>query len=389
MTVSKRGAPNIQTGTHGQMNSNGYPLMSNLMMVEQGQALHGETSPTQSASSEAKYRASHSAASYINNVHPFIHRSMYHIVERLIDSLIPLFNSTLIDLKAPGWQNQRLHLAMLGREPMIQRDPGSFSPPEQRAFDWLDQKGRYQDVIFVDLKKEFWNIGVQMVLQLRDINLTPETPNYEAEMWQVQGQNNERIAATAHYIYSTDNISLSAPPTMSFRRRINPEEAGLAKGYINSPPYAPEIYGAEDGDPVIQRIGDVLLREGRTVVYPNTFQTRLNSFGLDDASKPGYCRILTLHLLDPNRRNMSTAMVPCQRRDWWAREIRQRSPRMRRLPMEIFDKIISMVDGYPVSVEEAQKIRTEFVAEREEYRKQHTKSMEAYLGWDLESYPEE
>ena len=359
------------------------------MMVEQGQALHGETSPTQSASSEAKYRASHSAASYINNVHPFIHRSMYHIVERLIDSLVPLFNSTLIDLKAPGWQNQRLHLAMLGREPMIQRDPGSFSPPEQRAFDWLDQKGRYQDVIFVDLKKEFWNIGVQMVLQLRDINLTPETPKYEAEMWQVQGQNNERIAATAHYIYSTDNISLSAPPTMSFRRRINPEEAGLAKGYINSPPYAPEIYGAEDGDPVIQRMGDVLLREGRTVVYPNTFQTRLNSFGLDDASKPGYCRILTLYLLDPNRRNMSTAMVPCQRRDWWAREIRQRSPRMRRLPMEIFDKIISMVDGYPVSVEEAQKIRTEFVAEREEYRKQHTKSMEAYLGWDLESYPEE
>ena len=57
--------------------------------------------------------------------------------------------------------------------------------------------------------------------------------------------------------------------------------------------------------------------------------------------------------------------------------------------MEIFDKIISMVDGYPLSNEEAHKIRTAFVAEREEYRKQHTKSMEAYLGWDLESYPEE
>ena len=314
---------------------------------------------------------------------------MYHTIERLIDALLPLFNSTLIDLKAPGWQNQRIHLAMLGREPMIQREPGPFTPPEQRAFDWLDQKGPYQDVIFVNLKKEFWNIGVQMVLGLRDIDLTPERPGYETEMWHIHGQNNERIAATAHYVYSTDNISFSAPPTISFRRRINPEEAGLARGYITSPPYAPEIYGAEDGDPVIQRIGDVVLREGRTVVYPNTFQTRLNSFGLADASKPGHCRILTLHLLDPNRRNMSTAMVPCQRRDWWARKIRQCSPRMRRLPMEIFDKIIGMVDGYPLSLEEARKIRTRFVEEREEYGKQHTKSMEAYLGWDLGSYPEE
>ena len=86
---------------------------------------------------------------------------------------------------------------------------------------------------------------------------------------------------------------------------------------------------------------------------------------------------------------MSTAMVPCQRRDWWAREIRQRSLSMRRLPTEIFDKIIGMVDGYPISLEEAQKFRTEFMEEREEYRKQHTESMEAYLGWDLGSYPDE
>ena len=330
-----------------------------------------------------------SIISYINNVHPHTHRSLYRIIETLIDSFIPLFNHTLIDLKAPGWQNQRMHLAVLGRDPLIQREPDPFRPPEQRALDWLDHQGRYQDVILVDLKKEFWNIGVQMVLQLRDINLTPEEPDYEGEPWHVQGQNNERICATAHYIYSTENLSTSAPPTLSFRRRINPEEAGLARGYIFSPPYPPEIYGAEDGDPAIQHIGDVILREGRTIVHPNTFQTRLNSFSLADASRPGHCRLLTLHLLDPNRRNMSTAMVPCQRRDWWAREIRQRSPRMRRLPTEIFDKIIDMADGNPISMEEAEEIRTEFLEEREEYRRQHTKSMEAYLGWDLRGLDDE
>ena len=57
--------------------------------------------------------------------------------------------------------------------------------------------------------------------------------------------------------------------------------------------------------------------------------------------------------------------------------------------MEIFDKIISMVDGEPISMEEAQEIRTEFLKEREEYRKQHTKSMEGYLGWDLRGFDDE
>lgn len=337
----------------------------------------------------AKHFPPPSIISYINNVHPHTHRSLYRIIETLIDSLIPVFNHTLVDLKAPGWQNQRMHLAVLGRDPMIKREPDPFRPPEQRALDWLDHHGRYQEVIFVDLMKEFWNIGVQMVLQLRDINLTPEEPNYEGEPWHIQGQNNERICATAHYIYSTDNLSSSTPPTISFRRRINPEEAGLARGYIFSPPYPPEIYGAEDGDPAIQHIGDVKLREGRLVVHPNTFQIRLNKFSLADASEPGHCRLLMLHLLDPNRRNMSTAMVPCQRRDWWAREIRQRSPRMRRLPMEIFDKIIGMVDGDPMSMAEAEELRIEFLEEREEYRRQHTKSMEAYLGWDLRGLDDE
>ncbi|KAK0506849.1 hypothetical protein JMJ35_010703 [Cladonia borealis] len=287
MTVSKRGARDIQTGTRGQMDFNDYLLMSNLVMLERAQALH---------------------------------------VLLAISTMSTLFfiNQYITLLKDPGWQHQRLHLAMLGREPMFQREPGPFTPLEQRALDWLDQTGRYQDVIF-----------------LRDIDVTPERPNYEAAMWHVQGQNNERIAAAAHYIFPTDNISLSAPPTMSFRRRRNPEEAGLARGYMISPPYAAAIYGAEDDDPAIKRIGYVLLRDRQTVVYPNTFQTRLNGFGTASASKPGYCRILTLQLIDPHRSNMSTAMVSCHRRNWWA-------------------------PGDPLSMEEAQRIRAEVVEPAEE-----------------------
>ena len=39
---------------------------------------------------------------------------------------------------------------------------------------------------------------------------------------------------------------------------------------------------------------------------------------------------------------MSTANVPCQRRDWWLRSIRQKVPVLYRLPLEIFDNIVDV-----------------------------------------------
>ena len=371
---------------HGQTDINGYHLTLPLVI---GAREHLGMCVISRKFKNGANRPCFSITSYINNVHPAAHRRLYFTLEKFIDVLLPLFNCTLMDLKAPGYQNQRFHLAESGRDPMILREPGYFRPPEQRAIvDWLDKQGRYQDFIYVDLMKEFWNIGIQMVLHLQDINLTPETPQYEGEHWHIQGQMNERVCATAHYVYAHQNTTL---PTISFRRRINPEEAGLAKACITSPPFAPEMYGVEGNDPPIQKLGEVSLREGRAVVFPNTFQTKLNPFSLADPSKPGHVRLLTLHLIDPNRRAMSTAMVPCQRRDWWAREMRSTCPRFWRLPTEVWENIVGMVDGWPLGMEEAQQMRTQFKEERERFRKQHTESMETYLpyGWDIGSDEDE
>ncbi|KAL8764660.1 MAG: hypothetical protein Q9194_006909, partial [Teloschistes cf. exilis] len=331
---------------------------------------------------------------YINNVDPVKHSALYGQVEILIDHLVPLFNRTLIDLKAPGYQNQRIHLVRFGRNPFIKREPPAFRPPEQRAYEqWLDRDGRYKSSIFVDLKREFWNVGVQMVLQIREINLAPHHPKYDGEEWHVQGQTNERICATASYIYSTSNICSSStshsPATLSFRRKIFPEEAIAAKGEIRTPPFLPEIYGAKHGDPIIQRLGDVTLRENRVVVWPNVFQTKLDPFELEDKSKEGHLRILTLHLIDPNRRIMSTAMIPCQRRDWWAEAVRHSCPALYRLPLEIFTHIIASLgeDTYPISMAEDERIRKEFVAEREEFCRKHTEAMEGYEEWDFYGEP--
>ncbi len=44
---------------------------------------------------------------------------------------------------------------------------------------------------------------------------------------------------------------------------------------------------------------------------------------------------------------------------------------------------MELVDGWPLSMEEGKEMRKKFVEEREESRRQHTESMEAYLPWDL------
>ena len=214
--------------------------------------------------------------SYINNVHPIKHRAFYNTLEAFIHKIIPLFNRTLMAVKAPSHENARLRVAVLGREPIIKKDVDDFRPPEQRAFSaFATAQGSYRGWLFVDLKKEFWNIGLQFVLHIQEMNLTPNRPRFSGEEWQVQGQWNERVCATATYVYRSENVT---PASLSFRRRVWVEEAGLARGYIQEPPFAPEIYGAESGDPVIQHMSDIELREGRVVTYPNYFPDSLTAY---------------------------------------------------------------------------------------------------------------
>ena len=334
--------------------------------------------------------------SYINNVHPVHHQAFYGLIESFVDVLIPFFNRTLIDLKAPGWQRQRIVLVEMGREPMLLREPEPFRPPEQRMHNmmlnqqgwYLNAEGQFPDAFFVDLKKEFWNIGVQFVLQMQNIDLDARDSTFHGEEWHVQGQTNERICATAYYVYSADNLSEKLPPTLSFRARVNPGDGDLANGAMSQPPYAPEVYGAEDGSPAVQNFGKITLREDRVVVFPNTFQVKINAFSTADTSKNGHLRLMVLHLLDPNRRNISTAMVPCQRRDWWADEIRRRCPSFWRLPREVFDSIIDMVDEYPISHEEADRTAQAFRHERQEYQERQTKAMMNCIEWDFGHYHE-
>ena len=78
-----------------------------------------------------------------------------------------------------------------------------------------------------------------------------------------------------------------------------------------------------------------------------TFQVRTNALRLADSTRDGHLTILKLHLVDPYRRIISTAIVPPQRRDWWADELRATVPVFHRLPPEIWARVIEVYRSSP------------------------------------------
>ena len=99
------------------------------------------------------------------------------------------------------------------------------------------------------------------------------------------------------------------------------------------------------------------------IVFPNVLQHRISSFKLADPSQPGHRKLLAMYLVDPHVRILSTAHVPTQQKDWWAEEVRKLDW-FERWPLELFDRMIEYVDGFPLSWPEADDIRIELMQER-------------------------
>ncbi|QRD87231.1 hypothetical protein F9C07_222 [Aspergillus flavus] len=136
--------------------------------------------------------------------------------------------------------------------PIILPEPGEFRPHEETEYKR------------VDLRKEFPGQRIQVIVKLANIELTPESPDYEGGSCHIEGQ---------------------------------------------------------------LELGSVLCQEGRLLTFPNTVQHRVSSFSLADRSKPGHRRILALFLVDPHRRIISSANVPPQREDWLPEELESKAKR--------------------------------------------------------------
>ena len=113
----------------------------------------------------------------------------------------------------------------------------------------------------------------------------------------------------------------------------------------------------------MQVVGQVLTREDRLLVFPNVLQHCVQHFQLADTAQPGHRRILALFLVDPSIKIPSTANIPPQQRNWWAKQIDEDGI-LSKLPPEISEHVYDEVEDFPLSIERAKEVRAELMAER-------------------------
>jgi hypothetical protein len=157
--------------------------------------------------------------SYINNIHPLEHRSLYEAVEKIIARAIPLWDRSLTG--RISYSDQRIPYSEVeylphpdpkpeprredGQDsdseeffdrlmdwekscPIKPPEPGEFTPEIVEPGDREDLSDRLRETKPVDLRHRFRENGLQVIVKLANIELTPEKPEYEGGTWHVEGQ---------------------------------------------------------------------------------------------------------------------------------------------------------------------------------------------------------
>ncbi|KAK0703911.1 hypothetical protein B0T26DRAFT_657139 [Lasiosphaeria miniovina] len=196
------------------------------------------------------------------------------------------------------------------RDPVL-TEPIDFSPLEYSCRDRLGQK--------------FKETGLQVIVKMATVELTPDKPEFPVGGWHIEGMMNEHIAATALYYLDSENVTTSS---LSFRMQTDEDQEELVERTAQDDyEYYERLFGTSlgpgRGPPglCLQNYGDVETCQGRLLAFPNVFQHRVSSFELEDPTKPGHRSFIALWLVDPHQRIISTANVPPQQLDWWAKAV--------------------------------------------------------------------
>ncbi|MGW7458776.1 DUF4246 domain-containing protein [Streptomyces sp. NPDC054797] len=262
-------------------------------------------------------------SSYVNNLHPEAHRELAGVLPDVFARMRPLLENVLTDLRHPrplrieadpyGWYDSEpqypdkssysdadAYAEALSawdeafedwsenRRPVIPDAPDFTPPPSPDASARVDLRGR----------------GLQVIVKLATIHLTPDKPEYPGGSWHVEGMMNERIVSTGMYYWDSENITESR---LGFRAAL--DDPHYAQNDDNG---LREVYGLEDEDALNQLLGSVATPAGRCLAFPNILQHRVDAFRLTDPTRPGHRKILAFFLVDPSERIVSTSDVPPQ-----------------------------------------------------------------------------
>ncbi|ELR05446.1 hypothetical protein VC83_03609 [Pseudogymnoascus destructans] len=323
--------------------------------------------------------------SYINNLHPKKYPSIYRTIEKLIDTAIPAWDQFLYvhsysPNKPPraGRQVSRFSVPESGND----EDDALWEPynaevqaqnnyeltesdweqiKEERIYNWRDEDRemgvekpedgerdeeaddvrefkwkQIRDPVLPEpdseeevnylfqqsIREKFKDSGLQVIVKMATIELTPEKPDFPMGGWHVEGQMNERICATALFYLDSENVT---PSHLSFRMQTTYDQdelqgiAGQNEYHWLERVYGTQLSQSSDGaSACLQHYGSAETRQGRLLAFPNVFHHRVSPFKLQDPTKPGHRRFIALWLIDPHQRIISTGNVPPQQQDWWA-----------------------------------------------------------------------
>lgn len=319
--------------------------------------------------------------SYINNLHTQEHASLYRTIEKIIEKALPMWNRTLTALEREYQytriQTDSIVLAESAKRPR----PPAENEDDLDEDDKLDLDAEWEDEIYaivppepsdysvrsrfrqssedngarVQLHSDFADKGIQVIVKLANIHLTPANPEYSGGSWHMEGQLNEHICATALYYYDSINITDSH---LAFRERSKTYKLEDFPYEQDRYGWIEDHYGIENLVPSIQELGRVSTREGRLLTFPNVLQHRVEPFRLADPSKSGHRKVLALFLVDPHLRIPSTSIVPPQQREWW-----KDGPPVR-LPPETVQYFSQGNSDVLMDITEGKKIRLELMKER-------------------------
>jgi hypothetical protein len=173
--------------------------------------------------------------SYINNLEPLKFGGLYKIIEEVLTCAIPMFNESLSILRYDALEPERIECTEIEypegqsedafykkhrynpeehgddenahwerleemkreREPILP-DPGEFKPPDRSVVETGGKKrdadgtvkmesSESHDMLGVNLARDYPK-GIQVIVKLANIELTPEKPTYDGGSWHVEGQ---------------------------------------------------------------------------------------------------------------------------------------------------------------------------------------------------------
>ncbi|WP_329542622.1 DUF4246 domain-containing protein [Streptomyces sp. NBC_01358] len=261
--------------------------------------------------------------SYVNNVHPEAHHELASVLPDLFARVRPLFEKVLTDLRHP--RPLRIEADPYGWYDSEPEYPDESSYGDDKAYSeavdawevaqedwWESRRPVVPDApVFVapqvpdaSARVDLRGRGLQVIVKLATVHLTPDKPEYTGGSWHVEGMLNERIVSTGIYYWDSENITESR---LSFRAALDDpryeqnDDNGLR-----------EVYGLEDEDALNQALGSASTPAGRCLAFPNILQHRVGSFRLTDPTRAGHRKILAFFLVDPSEKIVSTSDVPPQ-----------------------------------------------------------------------------